>query len=98
MTTLGGMSIVKSLGLPDVEMMVWNVVLSAIVATMGFIFKNAFDELARLGILMNKTREEIARDHITRAEYSRDLDKLGDRFDAAFLRLEVKIDEINKKG
>jgi len=81
-----------------VEMMIWNIVLTAIVAGMGLLLKGKFDELARLGILMNKTREEIARDHITRAEYSRDLDKLGDRFDAAFLRLEVKIDEINKKG
>jgi len=81
-----------------VEMMIWNIVLTAIVAGMGLLLKGKFDELARLGILMNKTREEIARDHITRAEYSRDLDKLCDRFDAAFLRLETKIDEINKKG
>ena len=80
------------------EMMVWNFILSAIVAGMGLLLRGKFDELGRLGILMNKTREEIARDHITRAEYSRDLGKLGDRFEAAFLRLETKIDEINKKG
>ena len=79
-------------------MMIWNIILSAIVAGMGLLLKGKFDELARLGILMNKTREEIARDHITRAEYSRDLDKLGDRFDAAVLRLENKIDGLNKTG
>ena len=78
--------------------MIWNIVLTAIVAGMGLLLKGKFDELARLGILMNKTREEIARDHITRAEYSRDLDKLGDRFDAAVLRLENKIDGLNKTG
>ena len=80
------------------EMMIWNIVLTAIVAGMGLLLKGKFDELARLGILMNKTREEIARDHITRAEYSRDLDKLGDRFDAAVLRLENKIDGLTKTG
>jgi len=80
------------------EMMIWNIVLTAIVAGMGLLLKGKFDELARLGILMNKTREEIARDHITRAEYSRDLDKLGDRFDAAVLRLENKIDGLAKTG
>ena len=80
------------------EMMIWNIILSAIVAGMGLLLKGKFDELARLGILMNKTREEIARDHITRAEYSRDLDKLGDRFDAAVLRLENKIDGLAKTG
>ena len=80
------------------EMMIWNIVLTAIVAGMGLLLKGKFDELARLGILMNRTREEIARDHITRAEYSRDLDKLGDRFDAAVLRLENKIDGLTKTG
>ena len=80
------------------EMMIWNIVLTAIVAGMGLLLKGKFDELARLGILMNKTREEIARDHITRAEYSRDLEKLGDRFDAAFLRLEGKLDGLVKTG
>jgi hypothetical protein len=94
------MSIAKSLGLPDMNdiVVVWNMILSGIVSVMGFLVKGKFDELDRLGILMTRTREEIARDHITRAEYSRDFEKLGDRFDAAFLRLENKIDEINKKG
>lgn len=79
------------------EMMIWNVILSAIVAAMGFMLKGRFDELDRLGILMNRTREEVARDHITRAEYSRDMEKLGERFDAGILRLEAKIDGITKR-
>jgi hypothetical protein len=78
------------------EMMVWNIVLSAIVALMAFMFRSKFDELDRLGILMNKTREEIARNHITRDEYSRDLDRLGERFDAGILRLEAKLDALAK--
>jgi hypothetical protein len=80
------------------EMMVWNIVLSAIVAVMGFMLKGKFDELGRLGILLNKTREEIARDHVTRAEMNITVDKLGERFDVAFQRLERKLDEIGKKG
>ena len=35
--------------------------------------KNSHDELQRLQVLLNKTREEIARDHITRAEVRQDL-------------------------
>jgi hypothetical protein len=50
------------------EMMFWNVVLSAIVGVMVFMLKGKFDELQRISILLNKTREEVARDHITRAE------------------------------
>ena len=80
------------------EMMVWNVILSAIVAVMGFMLKGKFDELDRLGILLNRTREEVARDHITRAEVARDMEKIMERFDAGISRLEAKIDELNRRG
>lgn len=78
------------------EMMVWNIVLSAIVGVMGFMLKGKFDEIGRLGILLNRTREEIARDHVTRAEMNITVDKLGERFDNAFKRLEDKLDDIRK--
>lgn len=80
------------------EMMLWNVVLSAVVAVMGFLFKGKIDELDRLGILLNKTREEVARDHVTRAEMNITVDKLGERFDKAFERLEAKLDGLGKRG
>lgn len=78
------------------EMMVWNVILSGIVAVLGFMVKGKFDELDRITILLNKTREEIARDHVTRAEMNFTVDKLGERFDSAFKRLEDKLDELRK--
>lgn len=80
------------------EMMVWNIVLSGIVAVMAFFLKGKFDELGRLGILLNRTREEIARDHITRAEMNSTVNQLGERFDKAFERLEAKLDEMGRKG
>ena len=80
------------------EMMVWNVVLSAIVGILGIMLKSKIDEMNRIGILLNRTREEIARDHVTRAEMNVLVDKLGDRFDKAFERLEAKVDEFTKKG
>ena len=80
------------------EMVIWNIVLSAIVAIIGFLVKGKFDELNRLAILLNKTREEIARDHVTRSEMNGIVEKLGERFDRAFERLEVKVDEIARKG
>lgn len=80
------------------EMMVWNIVLSGLVALLGFLAKGKFDELDRLGDLLNKTREEIARDHVTRAEVDRTLDKLVDRIDNNFKRLEEKIDELARRA
>lgn len=76
------------------EMMLWNAVLSFVVALMGFMLKGKMDELNRLSVLLNRTREEVARDHITRAEVHRDLEKLMERFDTGIQRLETKIDRL----
>jgi Tfp pilus assembly protein PilN len=75
------------------EMMVWNIVLTAIVALLGFVIKEKFAELNRISILLNKTREEVARDHITRTEFRADVQQLLDRFD----RLERKIDNLKSQ-
>ncbi len=78
------------------EMMVWNIVLSALVGILSFLMKGKIDELNRIGILLNKTREEVARDHITRAEMNTVVERLGDRFDRAVERLEAKLDSTRK--
>jgi hypothetical protein len=52
--------------------------------------KEKSDELQRLNILLNKTREEVAREHVTRAEVRADAQLLLDRLD----RLEQKIDRL----
>ena len=80
------------------EMMLWNVVLTAVVGVMGFFLKSKVDELARLGILLNKTREEVARDHVTRKEVDDRIDKFVNHVDQRFNRLEAKLDEIRKAG
>ena len=86
----------SGLGSADMEMMVWNIILSAVVAIMGFFLRGKIDELNRIGILLNRTREEIAREHVTRSEMNGTVDKLGERFDRAFERLEAKLDEMRK--
>lgn len=75
------------------EMMVWNMILTGLVGVLGFVVREKFGELNRLGILLNRTREEVARDHITRAEFRADMRELLERFD----RLEAKIDSIRGK-
>jgi hypothetical protein len=80
------------------EMMLWNIALSAIVAIMGMMLKGKFDEINRLSILLNRTREEVAREHITRAEVRQDLDKIREHFDDGFRRLEAKLDALAQRG
>jgi hypothetical protein len=72
------------------DMLVWNLALSGIVGFIGYVMKEKSDELKRLNILLNKTREEVARDHVTRSEVRADSQLLLDRLD----RLEQKIDRL----
>jgi hypothetical protein len=80
------------------EMMVWNIVLTALVGLMAFLIKSRFDELHRISILLNKTREEMAKEHVTRREIDDRLDRMVTHFDQRFNRLEAKLDEIRKAG
>jgi hypothetical protein len=74
------------------DISLWNAALSFVSAMILFWVKLSTDEVKRISILLNRTREEVARDHITRGEFRADMQQLLDRFD----RLERKID--NLKG
>jgi hypothetical protein len=78
--------------------LVWNLITSFLVGLVMFMVKNSSDEQKRIQILLNRTREEIAREYITRAEVKQDFEKIMERFDSGFTRLEAKIDALAKKG
>lgn len=73
---------------------IWNTVLTVLIGIVGFFMSSKFKELDRLSILLNRTREEVARDHITRAEFRQDMKELIERFD----RLEQKIDNLRGRS
>jgi len=66
----------------------WSAALTLVMGIMGFFFKEKFSSLERITILLNKTREEIARDYITKTEVRNDMDQIINRFD----RIEAKLD------
>ena len=75
--------------------MAWSAALSLVVGILTFVAKEKFSELARLSILLNKTREEVARDNVTKAE----VERITGHIDQRFNRLEEKIDQlIRQKG
>jgi hypothetical protein len=71
----------------------WNLVLTVLLGAVAFFMSSKFKELDRLSILLNRTREEIARDHITRSEFRQDMKELLERFD----RIEAKLDTMRSK-
>ena len=70
--------------------LIWSTVLSVALGGLWFFIREKFDEVKRIDILLNKTREEIARDYATNSEVQRVTDHIDQRFN----RLEAKIDQL----
>ena len=73
---------------------IWSSGLTMALAVIGFLLKEKFSELTRLNLLLNKTREEIARDYVTQSEVQR----ITDHIDQRFNKLEAKIDQLIHAG
>ena len=73
---------------------VWSTVLTILIGLIGYMMNEKFRELNRISILLNKTREEVARDNVTQAE----VDRITNHIDQRFNKLEAKIDQLIQKG
>ena len=70
---------------------VWNVLITLVLAPIWFQIRQNAAELKRQDILINKTREEIAKEYVTKNELKDDmnaimdrLDKIGEKLDKLF--------------
>ena len=68
----------------------WNTVLTAVVGFIVWWAKSQNEELKRVQILLNRTREEIARDYVTKQEVHADINRVLDRLE----RLDEKLDRM----
>ena len=70
------------------EMMLWNALLTTLLGLLGWNLKEKSEEISRLQILLNRTREEVAKEYVTNVDVHHDINRVLDRID----RLESKID------
>jgi hypothetical protein len=70
--------------------MLWSAGLSAALGLVGWVLQTNVEELKRLQILLNRTREEVAKDYVTRADMHTDMNRVISRLD----NLDKKIDEL----
>ena len=71
----------------------WNVGLTAGVGFIAWWAKSQHDELRRVQILLNRTREEMAKEYVTKTDSSAVMGQIVARFD----RLEEKIDRLMER-
>ena len=65
---------------------IWNLIITVIIAPLGFLIRYVLSEQKRLDILVNKTREEIAKDYATR-----------EQIEADFVRIQNTLNKIDEK-
>ena len=71
----------------------WNVVMTVVILPTGFLVRNVLSEQKRIDILINKTREEIARDYATREQIEADFQRIMD----SISNIDTKIDRLQSK-
>jgi len=70
--------------------MVWSGLLTMGFGVLGWIIKGYIDEMKRITILLNRTREEMAKEYVTKAEVHADINRVISRLEA----LDAKLDRI----
>jgi len=70
---------------------IWNIFITLVLAPIWFQIRQNAGELRRQDILLNKTREEIAKNYVTKDELKDDMtilmdriDKIGEKLDKLF--------------
>jgi len=69
---------------------VWNVLITLVLAPIWFQIRQNAAELKRQDILVNKTREEIAKEYVTKLELKDDFNLLMERME----KLHEKVDKL----
>ena len=73
--------------------LLWNFLLTFVLAPLGFLVRSILSEQKRIDILINKTREEIAKDYVTRDQIEADFERLL----LSIQRIDEKIDRLQSK-
>ena len=69
---------------------VWNVLITLVLAPIWFQIRQNAAELKRQDILLNKTREEVAKEYVTKNELRDDMNAIMDRMD----KISEKLDKL----
>jgi|TARA_R110001592_G_scaffold31064_4_gene110111 Tfp pilus assembly protein PilO len=70
-----------------------NMVFAAVISGLGWWIKSQHDEIKRVTILLNRTREELGKDYVSKADSNQVLLQIMTKFD----KIEEKIDRLMER-
>ena len=80
------------------ELMFWNTILSLLIGVLGWVLRDKSNELSRVTILLNRTREEVAKEYVTKAEVHADINRVMTRLEVLDAKLDRLIESNRQKG
>lgn len=80
------------------ELMLWNLVLSFAISILGWVLREKAAELSRITILLNRTREEIAKEYVTKVEVHADINRVMNRLEVLDAKLDRLIESNRIRG
>lgn len=73
---------------------VWSSLLTAAISLLAWTFKTKADQVNRLADQVSQTREQIAKEYVTKADMHADINRVIDRIDT----LDAKLDRLMERG
>jgi|TARA_S200002703_G_scaffold109458_1_gene95216 hypothetical protein len=73
--------------------LIWNLFLTLVLLPVGFFVRSALNEQKRIDILLNKTREELAKEYVSKDEFQQAMDRLM----ISIERIDEKLDRLQSR-
>jgi hypothetical protein len=73
--------------------MLWNIVLTLLFGVVSWVLREKSNELQRITILLNRTREEVAKEYVTKVEVHADINRVMNRLEI----LDAKLDRLMER-
>jgi len=74
----------------EITWIIWNIIVTLVVAPLVWSIRQNQEELKRQGVLLNRTREEIARIYVTKDELENNMERIM----RILNKLESKLDKL----
>ena len=74
----------------EITWIIWNVIVTLVVAPLVWSIRQNMEELKRQGVLLNRTREEIAKHYVTKEELENNMERIM----RILNKLESKLDKL----
>jgi hypothetical protein len=80
------------------ELMLWNTILTLIIAIVGWVLRDKSSKLDKIDELLSRTREEVAKEYVTKVEVHADINRVMTRLEVLDAKLDRLIESNRIRG